>query len=97
MAEMNRIRRILRIDNLEAQLVLYEIARVGFNAEIDSPQTTPERKAEAIASRDKVLIEWGRNYHRVGRLAPLDGFKLSQKVYRVPTFAGEGSISGSNR
>ena len=56
---MNRIRRILRIDNLEALLVLYEIARVGFNAEIDSPQTTPERKAEAIARRDNVLIEWG--------------------------------------
>jgi hypothetical protein len=59
---MNRIRRILRIDNLEALLVLYEIARVGFNAEIDSPQTTPERKAEAIARRDNVSDRVRRNY-----------------------------------
>ena len=29
------------------------------NFQIDSPETTPERKMEAIARRDKVLIEWG--------------------------------------
>ena len=59
MTEMERMRRLLRLDNLEALLVLREIERVGLNFQIDSPETTPERKMEAIARRDKVLIEWG--------------------------------------
>jgi hypothetical protein len=59
MEEIDRIWRILVLDNLEAQLVVHEIERVGLNFEIDSPQVTPERKAEAIARRDTVLIEWG--------------------------------------
>lgn len=53
------MRRLLRLDNLEALLVLREIERVGLNFEIDSQKITPERKAEAIARRDEVLIEWG--------------------------------------
>jgi hypothetical protein len=59
MTEIDRICRLLRTDNLEAQLVLREIERVGRNRVIDSPQTTPERKAAAIARRDAALIEWG--------------------------------------
>jgi hypothetical protein len=59
MTEIDRIWRLLRLDNLEALLVLREIERVGLNFQIDSPETTPERKIEAIARRDKVLIEWG--------------------------------------
>jgi hypothetical protein len=59
MDEIDRIYCLLRSDHLEAQLVLYEIARVGFNAEIDSPETTPERRAQAIARRDASLVEWG--------------------------------------
>jgi hypothetical protein len=59
MTEMERMRRLLRLDNLEALLVLREIERVGLNFEIDSPETTPERKANAIARRDEGLIEWG--------------------------------------
>jgi hypothetical protein len=59
MTEIDRIWRLLRLDNLEALLVLREIERVGLNFQIDSPETTPERKMEAIARRDKVLIEWG--------------------------------------
>lgn len=59
MTEIDRICRLLRLDNLEAQLVLREIERVGLNAQIDSPETTPERRAKAIARRDNSLIEWG--------------------------------------
>jgi len=60
MTDIDRIYRFLRTDQFEAQLILYEIARVGFNAEIDFPETTPERRAEAIARRDDSLIEWAR-------------------------------------
>jgi hypothetical protein len=59
MTEMERMRRLLRLDNLEALLVLREIERVGLNFEIDSPQITPEQKAKFITRRDEVLIEWG--------------------------------------
>jgi hypothetical protein len=59
MTEMEKMRRLLRLDNLEALLVLREIERVGLNLEIDSPQITPEQKAKSIARRDEVLIEWG--------------------------------------
>jgi hypothetical protein len=45
--------------NLEARLVVAEMERVGLEFELRSPQITPERKAEAIARRDAVLIEWG--------------------------------------
>ena len=61
MTEIDRLYRLLRTNHLEAQLVLYEIARVGFNAEIDSPETPPERRAEAIELRDASLIEWGES------------------------------------
>lgn len=47
------------VTNLEARLQVSEIERVSLNFEIGSPQVTPERKAEAIARRDAVLIEWG--------------------------------------
>jgi hypothetical protein len=59
MTEMDRIWRLLRLDNLEALLVLREIERVGLNFQIDSPQIAPEQKAAAIFRRDQVLIEWG--------------------------------------
>ena len=59
MTEIDRIWRLLRLDNLEALLVLREIERVGLNFQIDSPQVTPEKKAAALIRRDKVLIEWG--------------------------------------
>ena len=59
MTEIDRICRLLRLDNLEAQVVLREIERVGLNAQIDSPETTRERRAKAIARRDASLIEWG--------------------------------------
>ena len=60
MDEFDQIRSLLHIDNLKALLVLSEIERVGLNFEINSPQITPERKAEAIARRDAVMIEWAR-------------------------------------
>jgi hypothetical protein len=59
MTGMERMRRLLRLDNLEALLVLREIERVELNFQIDSPQITPEQKAKSIARRDEVLIEWG--------------------------------------
>jgi hypothetical protein len=60
MDEIKKIRRLLRIDNLEALLILCEIEHAGLNFEIDSPQAAPQRRAEAIAQRDAVIIKWGR-------------------------------------
>jgi len=65
MTEMERMRRLLRLDNLEALLVLREIERVGLNFEIDSPQITPEQKAKFITRRDEVLIEWGETINEL--------------------------------
>jgi hypothetical protein len=47
------------LSNLEARLQVSEIERVALNFELRSRQITPERKAEATARRDAVLIEWG--------------------------------------
>ena len=47
------------LSSLEARLVVAEMERVGLEFELRSPQITPERKADAIARRDAVLIEWG--------------------------------------
>ena len=71
MDEFDQIRSLLRIDNLKALLVLSEIERVGLNFEINSSQITPERKAEAIARRDAVMIEWAR---RMTELQELENF-----------------------
>jgi hypothetical protein len=58
-SEIEEICRRLQLTNLKAQLALREIEHVGLNFEIDSLQTSPERKAEATARRDAALIEWG--------------------------------------
>ena len=71
MEEIDQLRHYLRSDNLRAMLVLSEIERVGLNFEIDSSQTTPERKAEATARRDAVMIEWAR---RITELQELENF-----------------------
>ena len=59
MHETGEIVRRLQISTLKAQLVLREIERVALNAEIDFPNTSPERRVEATARRDISLIEWG--------------------------------------
>jgi hypothetical protein len=56
------------VTNLEARLQVSEIERVALNFEIGSPQITLERKAEAIARRDVVLIEWGEIMTRLEEL-----------------------------
>lgn len=71
MEENDQLRHYLRLDNLRAMLVLSEIERVGLDFEIDPSQTTPERKAEAIARRDAVMIEWAR---RITELQELEDF-----------------------
>jgi hypothetical protein len=48
----------LRLSNLEAQLELRGIERAGLSREIESLQTSPGRRAEALARRDVVLAEW---------------------------------------
>jgi hypothetical protein len=57
-ADSNILRRLL-IGAKEARLVACQIALLGLNFEIDSPQTKPMRKAEAIRRRDIVLVQWG--------------------------------------
>ena len=54
----NRLCRIL-IDILEARLAASEIERVGWTRVINSPGTTLEERAAAIAQRDAALVEWG--------------------------------------
>jgi hypothetical protein len=44
---------------LKAHLALHEIERTALSAEINDSNTTPERRAEAIARRDAALVEWG--------------------------------------
>jgi hypothetical protein len=48
----------LRVSNLEAQLEMRGIERAGLSREIESLQTSPERRAEALARREVVLTEW---------------------------------------
>ncbi len=55
----SQIFRTLLINAKEERLVVCEIALSALNFEIDSPQITPMRKAEAIHQRDTVLVQWG--------------------------------------
>ena len=47
------------LSSLQARLQVSEIERVALNFELGSPQIAPERKAEATARRDALLIERG--------------------------------------
>lgn len=49
----------LKISELEAQLALREIERVGLNWVIDDPKTDPDEKYRLELRRERVLIEWG--------------------------------------
>lgn len=60
MEEIDRLHLALLVENLEAHLVALEIERAGLSFEIDSPQTTAERKTEAMERRDEALTEWGK-------------------------------------
>jgi hypothetical protein len=51
--------RTLLIDAKQERLVVCEIALFALNFEIDFPQITPVREAEAIHRRDTVLVQWG--------------------------------------
>jgi hypothetical protein len=59
MSDFDLLRK-LYTTHLLARVRLCEIWRVSLNTEIDSPQITPERKAEAISERDQVIVEWGK-------------------------------------
>ena len=59
MGDIERIWQALLTEHLEARTVLCEIRLAGLKFEIDSPQTAPGRKAEAVVQRDAVLVEWG--------------------------------------
>ena len=58
MNELETKLRELYLHHLEAMLRLCELRRIGLNAEIDSPDTTPKRRAEATRQRDQTLVEW---------------------------------------
>ncbi len=49
----------LKISELEAQLALREIERVGLNWVIDDSKTDPDEKYRLELRRERVLIEWG--------------------------------------
>ena len=52
---LDDIYRRMRITKLEARLESIEIERGVLQHEIDSPLTSPDRKAEAIARQDDLL------------------------------------------
>jgi hypothetical protein len=64
--DLEELERRLRLSMLKAQLALREMERTALTIEIDSPLTTPERKAQAIARRDASLIEWAEIMNEVG-------------------------------
>jgi hypothetical protein len=49
----------LKITELEAQLALREIMRVGLNQQIDDPETEGGERYLAALRRDRTIIEWG--------------------------------------
>lgn len=49
----------LKITELEAQLVLREIERVGLSRRIDDPGFDPDEKDRAIFRRERTIVEWG--------------------------------------
>jgi hypothetical protein len=62
-------------DLLEARLVVCEMERTLLIFEIDSPETTPERRAEAIARRDAVIVHWGELMTELCDLRPASAFR----------------------
>jgi hypothetical protein len=68
MRDIERAQCQFLLSNLEALLVVCEIERVGLNFELRSPLITPERRAEAIARRDALLIEWGETMTKLEEL-----------------------------
>ena len=58
MNDLEEIECRFRLNTRKAQLALYEAERTALTNEIESPLTTPKRKAEAIARRDAALVEW---------------------------------------
>jgi len=57
----------LYVSELEARLVLCELRCASLNFEIDAPDTTPERRTEAIAERDQEVDPLGQDYDGSGR------------------------------
>jgi hypothetical protein len=68
MRDIERAQCEFLLSNLEARLQVSEIERVALDFELRSPQITPERKADAIACRDAVLIEWGETMTKLEEL-----------------------------
>ena len=66
MNDLEELERRLRLSMLKAQLALREMERTALTNEIESPLTTPERKAQAIARRDASLIEWAEIMNELG-------------------------------
>ena len=71
--EVVRLLRRLNIERLRALLGVGEVERAALNFEIDSPQITPQRKAEATSRRDAVMIEWGLRMTELAELESSSG------------------------
>ena len=50
----------LKIAELETQLALREIERVGLSRQIDDRNTDPDEKDRAILRRERTIVEWGQ-------------------------------------
>ncbi len=77
--ERAAILRRLRINKLKAELGVGEIERVALNFELGSPQITPRRKAEAIARRDAVMVEWGERMTELQELENRSSLEVDQQ------------------
>jgi hypothetical protein len=49
----------LRINELEAHLVLREIERAALNREIEDPKIDADERYRKTIRRDRTIIEWG--------------------------------------
>ena len=60
MGDDSKLWRALLIQNLEAIVAVQEIELAGLNFAIDSLLNSPEEKAEVIARRGTLIVEWGK-------------------------------------
>jgi hypothetical protein len=68
MRDFERAQCQILASSLEARLQVSEIERVALNFELGSPQITPERKVDAMARRNAVLIQWGETMTQLEEL-----------------------------
>jgi hypothetical protein len=76
MRDIERAQGQFLLSNLEARLTVAEIELTALNFELRSPQIRPERRAEAIARSDAMIVEWGETMTKLEEL---------RRIYMLPS------------